>query len=271
MREHAVVAIAALLAAALPAQGADLNETLRPVVGAAHARSGDVAGTRVDYAALRGDPQWTGSARALSRRRSRPPAIATRSSRTGSTPTTSSPSTWWCRTTRRRASATSVRCCGRSGRSDGRHGRRAQPLARRDRARHPATDGRAAHPHGDRVCVDLVSVARARAVLARLRLDAQLDAAARGFVANPGEGRARRGASACGSRRSSTGSATISRRAAACVAFVRRHAEPELARADRRARSRPGARLVRLRLVAQRDRASVAVKRYSPRWRAGRA
>jgi len=53
-----IAAIAALLVAAAPAQGADLNDLYGELLTRHTVASGDVAGTRVDYAALRGDPRW---------------------------------------------------------------------------------------------------------------------------------------------------------------------------------------------------------------------
>jgi hypothetical protein len=57
MRNH-IVAIVALLVVAAPVHGADLNE-LHGEMLARHTRAtGDVAGTRVDYRALREEPRW---------------------------------------------------------------------------------------------------------------------------------------------------------------------------------------------------------------------
>jgi len=51
-------AIAALLVVATLAQGAELNDLYAEVLTRHTRASGDVAGTRVDYAGLRGDPLW---------------------------------------------------------------------------------------------------------------------------------------------------------------------------------------------------------------------
>ncbi len=156
--------LVAVSLAATPAAAFDLDALRSPARGT-HASG---ARSRGRARGLRGAAGFRRLARARGEPRGERPraahGAATSVSPSGSTPTTCSRSTSSCRP----GPVASIRDLGSLlrpvwKREAGRIGGRAYTLDR-DRARHPAQGGRAAHPRGDRLRLGVVSFARARAL-----------------------------------------------------------------------------------------------------------